>query len=66
MKDTYWDKFMITGSISDYLSYKMEKETVETEQKSPLNGEKDQDYKNVTYFRSDMSGNGISAGNERV
>ena len=24
MKETYWNQFMMTGSIADYLNYKME------------------------------------------
>ena len=26
MQGTYWDRFMTTGSVEDYLSYKMEEE----------------------------------------
>ena len=27
MRETYWNKFMMTGSITDYLSYKMENDS---------------------------------------
>ncbi|HIY62774.1 MAG TPA: hypothetical protein H9730_04705 [Candidatus Mediterraneibacter stercoripullorum] len=66
MKNTYWDQFMATGSISDYLSYKMEKETTEREKESPPKHEADWDYNNVSYFRSDLSGKDMAEGNERV
>ena len=26
MRGTYWDRFMTTGSVEDYLNYKMEEE----------------------------------------
>ena len=26
MRGTYWDRFMLTGSVEDYLNYKMEEE----------------------------------------
>ena len=30
MRETYWEKFMATGSVADYLTYKMEQSSAAT------------------------------------
>ena len=34
MRETYWEKFMVTGSVADYLTYKMQQHTAEKEEKT--------------------------------
>ena len=39
MKETYWNQFMMTGKIEDYLSYKMnQNKAVEEKEDSPVGG----------------------------
>lgn len=54
MKNTYWDQFMVTGSISDYLSYKMERETSERRREAAPDSEEDSENKGRECFCCDV------------
>lgn len=42
MKEGYWDQFMITGKVADYLRYKSEKCAGEGEESRSSSGRKEQ------------------------
>ena len=54
MQGTYWDQFMMTGSIEDYLNYKMEEKDNDT----PPDRRKEQCESDRTYRNGAFHGSG--------